>query len=612
MGAESIFGSRQRGTLALRITASYAVVGLSWIFFSDQVLWMFSDAPDAFVTISTVKGFAYVLLTALLLYSLTSRGAGELERSRESLRESEQLFRKLFESLPLGVALIDPDNRRFRLFNDAMAESLGYTRSEFGALCLEDIEPGLDGSAIAEQHARLIHEEEERIQFETRLRAKSGELRDMLVDALAVEIGGRKLVLNINTNMTERKKTVARIVRQNAILEGINRIFREALSSRTKEDLGRTCLAVAEEVTGSRFGFLREIDPDGHGKNIAVSGLDRETRDMDDLTDRCGISDGAAPLHALRSGLPNGEESSCTKNPILPSGWGEPGSGYHPVLRTFLNIPLMRNEQSIGVLGVGNREGGYGHEELDALEALSPAVVQALLHKQAEIAVRKSLDEKVILLKEIHHRVKNNLQIVASLLGLQANRSKNPEVWSVLEDTRNRVKSMAMLHEALYRSGNLEHIDFGVYVRDLVAQLISSFGRTAERIRIEERIARIRLPLDQAVPCGLIVNELVSNTLKHAFPGERSGTVVVEMNRNADGMLQLKVHDNGVGLCPAVDPAGASTLGLKMVATLTGQLGGQMTVEGKVDAGTSIGVAFPVPCSSALTEDGYESTHSCR
>jgi len=216
--------------------------------------------------------------------------------------------------------------------------------------------------------------------------------------------------------------------------------------------------------------------------------------------------------------------------------------------------------------------------------------------KQAMEALRTSLEEKVALLKEVHHRVKNNLQIVASLLSLQANRSQNQHVIDVLQDTRNRVRSISLLHEMLYRSGNLARVNFASYVGDLCGQLLQSFGSMAAKLDVENHIGLIGLPLELAVPCGLIINELVSNALKHGFPGERAGRVTVELNPAEGQMLVLCVRDNGVGLPSGLDPANTATLGLKMVSKLAGQLNGQLTMMDQPDGvGTAFSVVFPVP-----------------
>lgn len=215
--------------------------------------------------------------------------------------------------------------------------------------------------------------------------------------------------------------------------------------------------------------------------------------------------------------------------------------------------------------------------------------------KQTEQALRDSLQEKTALLKEVHHRVKNNLQVVASILSLQATRAQDRLVVDVLQNTRNRVHSMALLHEILYRSGNLARINFAAYVGDLCRQLLRSFGPVAARVRIDNRIGRIGLPLEQSVPCGLIINELLSNALKHAFSDHREGLIIVDLQPMDSQTLVLSVTDNGVGLRPGVDPTNTPTLGLQLVSNLAGQLGGRLISNRSDDGGISFQVIFPVP-----------------
>jgi PAS domain S-box-containing protein len=223
--------------------------------------------------------------------------------------------------------------------------------------------------------------------------------------------------------------------------------------------------------------------------------------------------------------------------------------------------------------------------------------------KRAEIALRDSVKEKTALLNEVHHRVKNNLQIVSSLLGLQAGRTNNPQVIDILEDTRNRVKAMALLHETLYRSGNLARVDFTTYVKDLCGQLLISFGPTAKRVNLDFEMTHIALPLKQAIPCGLIVGELVSNALKHGFAGQRSGRICLRLDRGENRTLALGVRDEGVGLSKSFDPTGAATLGIQLVSRLAGQLGGHLEVKQPLDGGAYFKVVFPVPKDSILQDE---------
>lgn len=216
--------------------------------------------------------------------------------------------------------------------------------------------------------------------------------------------------------------------------------------------------------------------------------------------------------------------------------------------------------------------------------------------RETELRLRQSLAEKVALLKEVHHRVKNNLQIMASLLNLQAKQTANAEAVAALLDTRNRVHSMALLHEVLYRSDNLAQINLVLYVKALCTQLLRAFGQAAERVQVEQHIGPISLPLDQAVPCGLIINELVTNAFKYGFPDARSGRVMVEIELR-QGRLELSVRDNGVGLPAGLEPAAASTLGLQLVTMLTGQLNGQLRWENPAEGGALFRVSIPAPAA---------------
>jgi two-component sensor histidine kinase len=214
--------------------------------------------------------------------------------------------------------------------------------------------------------------------------------------------------------------------------------------------------------------------------------------------------------------------------------------------------------------------------------------------KQAEEFLRSSLEEKTTLLKEVHHRVKNNLQIVASLLNLQASRLEDARMVAAFRNVEGRIVSMALLHEALYRSDSLSRIDFSAYVEKLCGQLLRSFDSLSNKVTLERRIASIGLSLERSVPCGLIINELVSNALKHAFPGGRAGKIVVEMSFADGDLVVLGVRDDGVGLPAGFDAATSPTLGLRLVQKLAQQLGGRCETENTGNEGTSIRLSFPI------------------
>ncbi len=217
-------------------------------------------------------------------------------------------------------------------------------------------------------------------------------------------------------------------------------------------------------------------------------------------------------------------------------------------------------------------------------------VAQSVADRQrAESELRKSLAEKEALLKEVHHRVKNNLQIISSLLNLQEDDGAGAEqTRRLLRESRNRIRSMALIHELLYRSEDLAKIDFAEYLDRLVHHVVRSYGPAGQAVRPELEIEPAPLSLDCAIPCGLIVTELVANAVEHAFP-EGRGTVAVRF-RTENGRHRLSVADDGRGLPAGLEPAAAGSLGLKLVAALARQLGGEL--EWTVAGGTEFTVSY--------------------
>lgn len=210
--------------------------------------------------------------------------------------------------------------------------------------------------------------------------------------------------------------------------------------------------------------------------------------------------------------------------------------------------------------------------------------------KFTEARIQAALHEKQILLKEIHHRVKNNMQVVSSLLQLQAQYIEDETTLSLFEDSQSRIHSMALIHEQLYQSENIDRIELPLYVENLVANLYQSFGCCNSFLQIQLNIDPISVNIETAIPCGLIINELVSNSLKYAFPYSRAGLININFCEINERQFHLSIQDNGVGFPADFDVENTETLGLRLVRMLTNQLEGNLTVDSQ--CGTCYNLVF--------------------
>ncbi|HWK44269.1 MAG TPA: histidine kinase dimerization/phosphoacceptor domain -containing protein [Stellaceae bacterium] len=222
---------------------------------------------------------------------------------------------------------------------------------------------------------------------------------------------------------------------------------------------------------------------------------------------------------------------------------------------------------------------GLNPIETEAGTMVLSAIVDITERKHREESVQAALKEKDILLGEIHHRVKNNLQIIHSLLGLQSNKNDDPVVINILMESQNRIRSMALIHQTLYESKDFARVDFSIFLDTLVPILLSSYGIGMERIALSITSSSVLLPIDAAIPCGLVVNELISNALKHAFPDDMGGEIRIDLSHDATDQVVLSVSDDGIGIPEAFDMTQTDTLGLRLVPLLVAQLGGDLTIQ---------------------------------
>lgn len=345
----------------------------------------------------------------------------------------------------------------------------------------------------------------------------------------------------------------------------------------------------------------------------------------------CSLRDSVLPLSpGMQSALEEGTLLLSSVHPEFRPFMGLFESiGIHPA--ALLLVPFKRQEGETGVFLFADE---HPEERLDALTGLLQRLVEMVVARQdnlylmaelrqmnvhldalvdqrteellhanatlkqeiservrAEDALRASLEEKVVLLREIHHRVKNNLQVISSLLSLQQQAAEHPVTKELLGETRGRVQAMARIHEKLYQARNVAEVDFGEYVHIVTCELLQSYG--VRNVRVDVTADDLHLHVDTAIPCGLIINELVTNALKHAFKGRPHGTIRVEMATQQPGILSLRVADDGVGFDRTVDYRTARSMGMVIVRSLVEQLSG--TIELRAKAGTEFLIQFPLP-----------------
>jgi two-component sensor histidine kinase/CheY-like chemotaxis protein len=301
-------------------------------------------------------------------------------------------------------------------------------------------------------------------------------------------------------------------------------------------------------------------------------------------------------------------------------------------VKSLLMMPMVFQERVIGLLETRCQvERLFTDYEISMAQVLATqaasAIENARLYERAQIEIAKrreaeeriktSLHEKEVLLREIHHRVKNNLQVVSSLLYLQSESIADPRLLGALQDSQNRVRSMALVHERLYQTEDLARINFPGYIRDLAGHLLSSYNSGAHHVELTIDADDVSLDVDTAVPCGLIINELISNSLKHAFAGRlrkdagdtaagetnsedqdsagngRKDEIRIEVRTGQDGQLALTVGDNGVGFPESIDFRNSPSLGLLLVNSLVRQLRGTIELDGQ--GGTQFRIVFSLP-----------------
>lgn len=372
-----------------------------------------------------------------------------------------------------------------------------------------------------------------------------------------------------------------------AVLQDLYRPLVAADSS--SRETARIVLEKARQLTGSACGFISVAESataNGAAQKLVVAEGGDAEQEAGALAwppaERAGVL-----MRALESG-----QAFFDNTLPAPAGGDAFGLG---AVRRFLAVPVKLDGKVVGQLALANPGRDYVERDLRLVNYLAKFYAMALQHKRSQQRLYATLREKEVLLREIHHRVKNNLQVISSLLSLQAASLEDPAAREMLKESQNRVRSMALVHDQLHRSRDLSRIGFREYVKNLCASLFSSYGIDSARIALRVEVDDVSLPIDTAIPCGLIIHELVSNSLKHAFPDGRSGEIFIRLESTPGRGKVLTVADDGAGLPRDVDLDTVHSLGLRLVRILAAQI--DALVYCLVGGGTRFEIVLPEAAS---------------
>lgn len=298
------------------------------------------------------------------------------------------------------------------------------------------------------------------------------------------------------------------------------------------------------------------------------------------------LADFARAMRALAAGQLDSAKANFVLTPIVVNSRDEVGDMAH-------NFNLLQEGIGRAAEGLQGAREGLLQSRAALTETNERLRIELEERKRAQDALRSSLQEKDALLKEVHHRVKNNMQVVSSLLNLQLDFLPDAQARPFIVDTQSRIAAMALVHEKLYQSDDLAWVDFADYLRELTENIAASFSPSASEIRFTLEADEIRLAIDAAIPCGLIINELVSNAYKHAFPDGRTGAVNVVLKRRSPGFIVMRVADTGRGIPLGLDLRRTESLGMQLVFTLAQQIQGEIEIKSSPGEGTVFELTVP-------------------
>ncbi len=528
-----------------------------------------------------------------LSYGIQSiRDRDERKRMESEVKRSEIQYRRLFETSKDGIILIEEESGKII---DANPSVLKILNSEHSSLLGKEIfELGIfpDKQSAEQMFVHLKQEKYARLS-DISLSLPDGKncFVELVCNIYSID---EKNVIQCNIrNITERKKLEDEI-------RSLNRDLEFRVEKRTNElrDINEKLQETNEELTATEEELRVQVEVTNDAY-LALENSEKKFRRLYE-SDLIGIffSDtntiwdaNDAFLKMIGYSREDLKQGIISWQKITPPEWKNSDiKGIDELLvrgscPPFEKEYIHKDGSRVAILN------GAALLETDPVSWIS-FTLDVTERKKMTVLIEESLAEKEILLKEIHHRVKNNMQVISSLLFLQSQMAKDESVRMLFKESQNRIRSISLVHEQLYQSHNLSTIEYGTYLKKMFIPLFESFKVDVRKVTMNIEVPTVMISIDKAVPCSLIVNELLSNSLKHAFPEGKSGKIVINFTFNPDsGMYLLDYRDNGIGFPQDMDIKKTGTLGMSLLFGLTRQLSGTISrVEGE---GVHFMISFP-------------------
>lgn len=515
----------------------------------------------------------------------------DLRKKREhDLQESQRFLGTLITNLPGYVYRVEkqPDNQwRTKYISDGVYELTGYPTRAFtdGTAYYVNLVYNEDMTSTREAILKALNEKKP-YKITYRIKTLDGKLLWVWEQGRGVYSDSGELVATEGfiTDITEKKIYEEELIAKNNELSVLNKAGQSLSKLAEPEEIINNICKMLSFLFDVKNLYIALYNPVTNYVSFPYYSIEGRVSDVHGRDFGNGLTEFV--IDTKKSLLLNNSiDSFYEKNGISLLG---------DYSHSLISAPMIAGEKVIGVITLQDyeKENVYTQSQLEVLTTLASQAAIAIENSNLYDEIKKSLREKEILLQEVHHRVKNNLQIMSSLVKLQSHYLSDERMLDIVKEIEGRIQSMAIVHSKLYRSGDYERINFSEYVKNLTENFWNTFGFKLKNISVNTDIFDINMNIDTVIPLGLIINELVSNAIKYAFNENMTGEILISLNNTGNGNYKLSVKDNGTGLKDEINIHNPNTLGIQLVTLLTKQLNGRLEINSVKNQGAEFIIHF--------------------